>query len=178
MKEIWKDIEGFEGIYQISNLGNVRSLPRIVNRKDGASCHKEGKAIKIWKDNHNYSIVFLWLNNKRSCFKVHRLVAKTFIDNPYNKPEVDHIDGNKDNNKISNLRWVTSKENSSNPITYKRKKDNNPKRKVINITENKVFKSIKSASEYYNIVHSSICECCKGKRKTAGKYEWKYVEED
>ena len=105
--EEWKDIKGYEGIYQVSNLGRIKSLERIDN-----SNHKvKGKILKIIPENRGYSVVNLCKDGKCKTYKVHRLVAIAFLENPDNKPQVNHIDGNKKNNSILNLEWVTAEEN-------------------------------------------------------------------
>ena len=110
--QIWKDIEGYKGHYQISNYGNVRSLKKDAFLRKCA--YLKG-----------YKIISLWKNGIGKMFRVHRLVAAAFIPNPENKPCVDHIDGDRANNHADNLRWVTAKENCNNPITKSRlhKKD-------------------------------------------------------
>lgn len=108
-KEIWKDILNFEGEYQISNLGRVKSLPRFKKRK-------EEKILKISKGKRGYYSIVLWKNQKSKTFTIHRLIACHFIPNPENKREVNHIDANKLNNNLSNLEWVTPKENSIHAI--------------------------------------------------------------
>ncbi|MDY2883057.1 MAG: NUMOD4 domain-containing protein [Romboutsia timonensis] len=110
MEEVWKDIKGFEEIYQVSNFGRVKSLLRKRRNRNGYFYIKE-KILKQSINTYGYLQVCLYNNCERSVKRVHRLVAETFIPNPSNKPEVNHIDGNKTNNKIDNLEWVTSKEN-------------------------------------------------------------------
>lgn len=105
--EIWKDIKGYENIYQVSNLGNVRSLDRIDKYKNRPL---KGKLIKPY-NNNGYSIAKLWQNNKYKMLSIHRLVAIAFIDNIYKKPCVNHINGIKNDNRIDNLEWCTHKEN-------------------------------------------------------------------
>ena len=119
MSEIWKDIEGYEGLYQVSNLGRVKSLPHF--RKNGYSGYvtKEKILIPSYQDN-GYQIVNLFSDNKRKTHTIHRLVANCFILNPNNKPCVDHINTDKADNRVENLRWVTHKENMNNPITTKK----------------------------------------------------------
>jgi hypothetical protein len=112
MKEIWKDIKGYIGNYQVSNLGRIRSLNRKSWNGTGWFI-KKGQIIKLQKSNSNYSCVLLWNNNKRKNFWVHKLVALHFIPNPEDKPEVNHKDGNKQNNNINNLEWCTRSENRS-----------------------------------------------------------------
>ena len=105
MEEIWKDIEGYEGLYQVSNLGRVKSLERI---------YKNRKSFSI--TNKGYYRMPLYKNGKQKCHHIHKLVAKAFILNPENKPTVDHIDRNKQNNCVDNLRWATYKEQIANRV--------------------------------------------------------------
>lgn len=108
-QEIWKDIKGYEGFYQVSNMGRVK---RLVSVK----CKKE-RYVAITKDQKKgYCRVMLSKNNKHSRFLIHRLIAECFIPNPENKPCVDHINGDKSDNRLENLRWCTYKENNNFPI--------------------------------------------------------------
>lgn len=108
--EEWRDIKGYEGLYQVSNLGRVRSLDRLVNNKHGQRFLKGGiKRVFDWGTGYQY--VNLHCQQKRKSKSVHRLVAEAFVENVYNKPEVNHIDGNKHNNRADNLEWCTSSEN-------------------------------------------------------------------
>lgn len=110
-REIWKDIKGYEKLYQISNLGRVRSLNHIASKGVKDIMYK-GKILKPFLDGKkNYLQVCLSKNNQKKKFLIHRLVAETFIDNFEHKREVNHKDGNKQNNCVDNLEWVTSKEN-------------------------------------------------------------------
>lgn len=111
--QVWKDIKGFEGIYQISNNGEVKSLERKTfnNGTKTENIIKE-KILKKPLDKDGYIIYCLFKNNKRFSLKAHRLVAIEFIDNPQNKPQVNHKNGIKTDNSVDNLEWVTAKENS------------------------------------------------------------------
>ena len=114
MKEIWKDIKDFEGLYQVSNLGNVKSLDRDIIDKNGKIRHYKGQIMsgRIKKGtNQGYVMYDLFKDNKRKTVRLHRLVAEAFIPNPNNLPEVNHIDGNKENNTVDNLEWCTRGEN-------------------------------------------------------------------
>ena len=102
MKEIWKDIPGYEGLYQISNLGNVKSLPRKVNKR---KCEEIIKVPTI--SNKGYYRISLCKNGKIKYYAIHRLVAEAFISNHNNLPCVNHKDCNKQNNNVDNLEWCT-----------------------------------------------------------------------
>lgn len=114
-EEIWKDIKGFEGAYQISNFGNVKSLPRVVNKIYVGKVRQYQQKELIRKQRligHGYLYVGLNSNSSQSNILVHRLVAWHFIPNPENKPTVNHKDGNKLNNHVNNLEWATHSENA------------------------------------------------------------------
>ena len=113
MNEIWKPVVGYEGLYEVSNFGNVRSLAReVCYRKNGKTIirHVESRVLKPG-NRHGYKGVGLCKNGKQKCKQVHRLVAEAFIDNPNSKQEVNHIDENTSNNHVNNLEWVTHIEN-------------------------------------------------------------------
>lgn len=106
--EKWKDIIGYEGMYQVSNLGNIKSLDRLA--WNGHAMHiLKGKLMK--SKNYRYQEILLCKDGKIKKHYIHRLVAAAFIVNENNKPEVNHLDGNKHNNSVNNLEWCTSEEN-------------------------------------------------------------------
>ena len=112
MEEIWKDIAGYEGLYQISNKGRVKSLNRLVKDTTKDRVQKiRGRILKYCDNGKGYKMVYLNKNRERKNYYVHRLVAETFIPNPKQLPEVNHKDLNKANNKISNLEWITELDN-------------------------------------------------------------------
>lgn len=113
MNEIWKDIKGFEGYYQISNLGRVKSLSRLSVQNHLLP----EKILKTCTAQGGYLEVFLYIDGKRYHKKPHKLVADAFIPNPDNLPEVDHINTDKNNNCVDNLRWCTHIGNYENPLT-------------------------------------------------------------
>ena len=104
--EIWKDIEGYEGIYQISNIGRIKSLERIVYHNNGINRIIPEKIRKTRPDSHGYDKIDLYKEGKRNTFTIHRLMAIAFIPNPYNLPQVNHIDGIKENNYVRQLGMV------------------------------------------------------------------------
>ena len=110
MKEIWKDIKDYEGLYQVSNYGRVKSMERTVKGPKGNKKIKS-RIMQEYKNKFGYSIISLSKSGKTKNFQIHRLVAQAFIPNPLELPQVNHIDGNKDNNSVNNLEWITNRDN-------------------------------------------------------------------
>ena len=204
MNEEWRDIRGYEGRYQISSFGRVKSL------KDNKGNYRE-KILDLKPNKRGYIRVTLYREGKSKSFQVHRLVAIHFIPNPNNYSQVNHKDENKQNNKVDNLEWCTQKYNlnygtrnqriskshkgiyhteeskrkiSKNHADFSGEK-NGRARKVLCITTCKKFNTIKEAAEFYNIVNiSNLTTTCKGRQKTCGKHpvtgeklKWKYIDE-
>ena len=170
MNEEWRDIEGYEGLYQISNLGRVRSL----------NCRGHKGCIGILTprlDGKGYEMVALYKEGKARNIKVHRLVAQAFIPNPNNYPQVNHKDENKTNNDVKNLEWCTNEYNH-NYGTRNERVGKSLSKKVICITTGEIFNSMREACRKYNISVGSMTECCQGKRKTVGGYKWEYFKEE
>jgi len=111
MNEIWHPCAGFETHYEVSNLGNVRSIERMVNHYCGGSKVNPSTILKAGKSKSGYLTVSFCIDGVKSNQSVHRLVARAFIENESNKPQVNHKDGNKHNNNVDNLEWVTRSEN-------------------------------------------------------------------
>ena len=195
MKEIWKNIKNYEGLYQVSNFGNVRSLDRSVNCgiKNNNIVIKKGKLLKQNLNIHNYLQVHLSKNNKSKMVTVHRLVAETFIPNIENKSQINHIDGNKQNNRVDNLEWCTAKENILHSWkTGLSKSYKHPKGVLTNYSKSlckkvnqydlnnnfiATYSSLSDASRNTPCLVSDICACCKGKQKTSHNFIWKYADE-
>ena len=193
MEEVWKDIKGFEGLYQISNFGNVKSLDRTVkiigkNQFGTFITYKQikGKILSQSINKYGYCQVVLYKNGKGFNKLVHQLVAIAFIDNVENKPTVNHKDGNKTNNYETNLEWATEKEqqnHSRNIFGHKsiisqkcrdcRKYKTQQKR--VERSDGMKFNSIKEAANGNESLRKHISEVCKGKRNYAGGYSWKYI---
>ena len=157
-KEIWKDIEGYEGLYQVSNLGRVKSLNY---RKTG----KE-KCLVLNKNRDNYLQVCLCKNGETDYPYVQRLVLEAFDSNPDNLPEVNHKDKNRENNRLDNLEWISHQDN----IDYSLSK------KILCVETGVVYISSCEAERQTMVNQQNIIKCCQGKRKTAGKYHWKYSD--
>lgn len=177
--EIWRDIKDYDGLYQISNFIRIKRLTRMVKSSYGSMAEKKEKILRQQKSNNGYIGVSLEKNNKSRFCSVHRLVAKTFISNTENKPDVNHIDGNKHNNNISNLEWVTKSENTIHSIRVL--KNNNPfilneskRKECIQISLDgfllNIFESQLEAQRQTGI--SNISGCVNGRYKTAGGYIW------
>lgn len=126
--EIWKDVKGYEGHYQVSNMGNVRSLDIKVKCRNNKTRIIKGKDLKPILTKNGYLFINLWDKNNCKRGLVHILVAKAFIPNPKNKLEVNHKDTNKKNNCINNLEWNTRSENTLH--SYKMKLRENQRKKV------------------------------------------------
>lgn len=122
-KEIWKPVVGFEGLYEVSDHGRVRSFTRTIVRSDGKIQTFKGVILSGTMHNRGYRDVVLTKDGISTRYLIHRLVASAFIPNPDNKPELDHINTIRTDNRVENLRWVTRKENCANNITRKRISD-------------------------------------------------------
>jgi hypothetical protein len=190
-KETWKDIKGYEGYYAVSNFGRVKSL-------------RSNKIMNATINSRGYPQVNLKVNGNRKCMRVHTLVAETFIPNPENKPQIDHIDTDPTNNHVSNLKWVTMKENMNNSITLERtRKRLDIMHKTINIgnksnTENrgiksklhkkvkcietgKIYYGTREAAEalgaFYQGANCRISEVCRGISPSYKGFHFEYVED-
>lgn len=168
MDEIWKDIKGYEELYQVSNMGRVKSLKR------GA----------ILKPSHNgcgYLKFVLSKNNNQKTFYIHRLVAEAFIPNLGNKPQVNHIDGNKENNIVSNLEWSIAKDNilhsyrklGKEAVTNNAHEANMIRCEVFDKTTStvKVFNSIREAEIFYGVYHNTFSRAINKQSGNMRKYK-------
>ncbi len=191
MNEIWRDIAGYEGLYQVSSLGRIKSLRRYKQNHGKLQLIKEQiKSCRI--DNNGYLVLDLYRNNKPKTIRVHRLVAGAFVDNLENKKTVNHIDGDKTNNCVENLEWATSKEQTVHVYDNELKSKQGIKRTINAMTKatskpvkclntGRIYTSVVEAAREMNISSSFISRCCRGKCKSAGKdknqnpLRWKYV---
>lgn len=185
--EEWKDIAGYEGAYQVSTTGRVRSLGRMVKNHHGTYYFRPGEIKHQRRKNNGYLVVDLYENNiPKTCY-VHRLVADAFIQNPDGKATVNHKDGVVTNNVLGNLEWSTPREQNlhfyrnglktQGGIRKTIRAMNEAQMKSVKCIETgAVYESVESASRALNRSGGSlICACCRGKRKSAYGYTWKYV---
>jgi len=192
MEEQWKDIFGYEGLYQVSNLGRVRSLPRNGTVNDI-------KILKPKKENNGYLRIGLCKNGEQKLYSIHRLVASAFIPNDdLFKTDINHKDENKENNNVENLEWCDAYYNNNygNRITKANIKNrqngcfdkfgkwviNNLSKSVLQYDLNgnfiQTWKSLMDIHRTLGFSYSHISQCCNGKRKTANGFIWKYKNDD
>lgn len=177
----WKDIKNYEGLYKISSLGEIKNLK-----------HKKEKEVKQVLQKTGYLKVILIKDKKPKAFYVHRLVAQAFIPNIENKSQVNHKDGNKQNNNINNLEWNTPKENVKHAyknglsVISDKQKQNMSKIKSKKVDQYdlngnfiKTWKSLTEVEKELKISDSTISACCNGKKyyKTAGGFIWRYAND-
>ena len=186
--EIWKPIVGYEDLYEVSNMGRVKSLNYKKSGKEGF--------LSVYTMNTGYPATHLCKDGKCNCVLIHRLVAEHFIPNPENKPEIDHINCDVKDFRLENLRWVSSKENSNNPNTLRKHwsknggvsyfkgkigKLNTLSKQVLQLDLNgdilKFWHSLMDIHRELNYDCGHISECCKGKRQTHKGYRWMWVED-
>lgn len=183
MKEIWKDVVGYEGLYRVSTEGRVMALPRKTRCRSGGFRTTSKRILKQAKNNFGYCLVNLHKGPKQRSEKVHRLVGLAFIPNPCNYKEINHKDENPSNNSIDNLEWCDHLYNSrygNRGAKLSAANTNNPivSLKVIQYSRKgeklQEFPSINEASRKTGVHCGSICWACMGKLLSAGGYIWKY----
>ena len=176
--EIWRPIKDYEGLYEVSSLGNVRSVDRYVMHGNRC-CLLKGKPLKAYHKSDGYLRATLSKNNKAKNYYVHRLVANAFIPNPNNLPCIDHINTIRDDNRVENLRWCDIAGNLANPISRKRRIEAliiYPP--VIQLDENKKpirsFKSCSAAAEELGFYTGENIRIAAKKGGKAYGYYWKF----
>lgn len=182
MEEVFKDIKGFEGLYQVSNMGRVKSLRRTFIDKSGRKQGAKERILKPIADSCGYLVVNLSSGDKQKKIKVHRLVCAAFHKNPANKPCVNHIDENKANNVASNLEWCTYEENNNHGSRNERAAKAIAKAKSKQIGQYaldgkliKVWASAREAQRKAGFSFQHISDVANGKRKTHKNFIWKYI---
>ena len=167
--EVWKDIDGYEGLYQVSNFGNVRSLDYGRTRQVKVLAPKRAGygyyGVNLYDENHIPTTHY-----------IHRLVAQAFIANPDNLPQVNHLDENKSNNTATNLKWCNSEENVNYGPRRRRAVENTIK-PIAQMKDGKVVRIWKSGADAgrSGFVPTHITRCCKGKEKSHYGHEWQYA---
>jgi hypothetical protein len=174
MKETWKDIECYEGFYQVSNYGRVRSLTRTFARSDGKVKTFQERVLKQGTNPNGYRYVNLSMGSKTYSARVHKLVAQAFLINPKSLPCINHKDEDKQNNAVGNLEWCTYQYNN----TY-----NNKQRcrmtKILQLSKSgeliKAYESVAKAEIEVFGKRSNVSACCSGRINSCGGYVWKYA---
>lgn len=181
--EIWKPVKGFEGLYEVSNMGRVRSLDRVVYQKNKFGRMSRhiyyGQIIKQQKQRNGYFIVNLYRNGQIEKCLVHRLVGSCFLEKKDGKDCINHLDCDKSNNRAENLEWCTQSENVQYAYDVGAMKPPHM-RKVAQYSLDgvllKVWESQSEASRNLGIYQSNIYKVCSGKRNQTGGFIWKYID--
>lgn len=186
--EVWKDIKGYEGLYQISDYGRVKSLERVQSRRTrwGSIVNVliESKILATAHNNKGYCTVSLCRNNTHKTTLTHRLVAIHFLENNNDYPEVDHNDENKNNNRVTNLVWCDRLYNNTRGVQSKEGRRKSSKFRMKPVSQFSLdgmllnsFDGIRLAEEKTGVSNQNICKCCQHKASTAGGYIWRYKNE-
>lgn len=160
----------------MSNAGRVKSLPRIAKSESRSAQKVPEKILKNWEHNAGYLSVTLSKDGKKKKYLVYRLVAQSFIPNPEEKNFVNHIDGDKKNNSVTNLEWTTERENTWHSVYVLKKATTYGIKKVKCLDTGIVYESAAEAERLTGAANQNIIKCCQGKRKHANGLTWSYAE--
>ena len=180
--EIWKDIPGYEDLYQVSNMGRVRAFPKMLKAGNNKR-FSEMRFITPIVQHSGYAHIGLWRNQQCKQARLHRLVAEAFCpnDDPQHKTQVNHINENKLDNRAENLEWVTAKQNTNHGTGIARRIYGRERAvECLNKNSNDVIRAFKSQAEANAWCGAArndghIAACCNGKQKTAYGYRWRYA---
>lgn len=180
--EVWEDVKDFEGTYQISNLGKVKSLARIIEYHNGFNRRVKERILYIYYPDGGYPMVLLHTQSKKRRATVHRLLAEAFIPNPENKPQINHKNGNKHDFRIENLEWATAKENSAHALTNGLHKPIPPFREKVGVIQLKDGKVVRIFPTTHDVAKAgfdrrAVYQCIRGqqRRKSHKGYQWAFV---
>lgn len=190
MQEVWKAVVGFEGLYEVSNLGRVRSLDRYIDRADGTTAFYRGKVLS--PAGNPYLHVQLCNGCTHVQGRIHRLVAEAFVPNPNGLPQVDHIDCNKQNNRADNLRWCTLQDNTryacennlmrTQPYSERspevREKQAAARRRAVIRSDGKWYKSTTDAAKDLGVSRGAVSHVLRGLNETCQGYSFTYAEKE
>lgn len=176
--EEWRDVVGYEGIYQVSNLGHIKSLDRMVNSSYGSKMVIKGRMISPIDNGKGYKCVSLCKDGKIRRTYIHHIVAQAFIANPDGYSEVNHKDEDKSNNRVDNLEWCTRRYNCNygNRNDLCSKTYVHPKRKVMRLETGVIYESMSDAARMTGESISAIYGKCKGRIKNNNGAGWKYCD--
>lgn len=180
----WKDVVGFEGYYEVSDSGLVRSLDRYITDSRGitrllrGSYMKQSENKNLKRCSDGYLVVNLHKHHISHVVQVHRLVAEAFIPNPCQYPTVNHIDGNKHNNNSKNLEWVSYAQNNIHALETKLRKPRGAHIAQVDGYGNivRIYNSVCEASRETGIGRSMVSHCVNGRAKSAGEFSWRRIE--
>ncbi len=176
MEEVWKPIPGFEGYYEASNMGNIRSLDRFTKNRWGSCTFHKSQLMKCRIVKNGYAHVKLTKDGNKFEPLVHRIIADMFIPNPDNLPQINHKNGDKSDNRVSNLEWCTSSQNQLHSRRVLKRHCGKSRKPVICLETGETFDSLTSAGKTLGINSGGIYYVCEGRNKQAKGMHFKYAD--
>lgn len=175
---MYKSIKGYEGIYEVNELGKVRSVDRIVKLQNGGTRKRKGKELKPSMNEHGYAMVGLHKNGILKMMTVHRLVAEAFLPNPDNLPEVHHLNHDKKDNRARNMQWVSKAEQRDEHWTKAQSKAKGTRLRVVGNGIDKIFISAQEVERELGVSNSNALLVAKGIRKQANGYKIYFANQE